>query len=83
MLYEFAPMEGLTTWYFRQLHHTFFGGAARYYTPFLSANQNLSFQSREKAEIAPEHNQGITLVPQIMTNRADEFVWAIRYLEER
>ena len=83
MLYEFAPMEGLTTWYFRQLHHTFFGGAARYYTPFLSANQNLSFQSREKAEIAPEHNQGIALVPQIMTNRADEFVWAVRYLEER
>ena len=83
MLYEFAPMEGLTTWYFRQLHHTFFGGAARYYTPFLSANQNLSFQSRETAEIAPEHNQGIMLVPQIMTNRADEFVWAIRYLEER
>lgn len=71
-------MESLTTWYFRQLHHEFFPGVDRYFTPFLSANQNFTFQSREQDEIAPGNNPGIQLVPQIMTNRAEEFVWAVQ-----
>lgn len=24
----------------------------------------------------PEHNEGIPLVPQILTNRAEDFIWA-------
>ena len=31
-----APMEGLTTCWWRQAHRVLFGGADKYFTPFLS-----------------------------------------------
>ena len=36
-----APMEGLTTYLWRQAHRTIFGGVDKYFTPFLSPNANL------------------------------------------
>ena len=32
-----APMEGLTGWLWRRVHHELFGGADKYFTPFLSS----------------------------------------------
>ncbi len=78
MQYYFAPMEGITTYIYRRLFAKYFGGFDRYYTPFL-ASMNLS--SREKNDVLPEHNEGISLVPQILTNRADEFLKLARALE--
>ncbi len=71
MQYYLAPLEGLTTYIFRNVYHHFFGKADQYFTPFLS-NKKLS--SREKNDILPEHNEGIPLVPQILTNRPEEFL---------
>ena len=31
---SFAPLEGITGWLFRRVHHSRFPGLARYYTPF-------------------------------------------------
>jgi tRNA-dihydrouridine synthase len=75
-----APLEGLTTWLWRRVHHGIFGGADKYFTPFLSPNANLSFQTKERREI--EHNQGLPVVPQLLTNRAEYFVWAARTLRD-
>lgn len=71
MLLYLAPMEGLTTYVFRTAYHHHFTGIDKYFTPFLS---NRSLTSREKNEILPEHNLGLCLVPQILTNRAEEFL---------
>ncbi|MDY6340956.1 MAG: tRNA-dihydrouridine synthase family protein [Lachnospiraceae bacterium] len=82
MKYSFAPMEGITGHVFRRVHATCFPGIDRYYTPFLTANQNHCFRAREKKDLAPENNKGIRLVPQTAANRAEDFVWAVRYLED-
>lgn len=71
MKYYLAPMEGITTYIFRNAYHRHFGGVDKYFTPFL-ANKGLS--SRERNDVLPEHNIGIPLVPQILTNRAEEFL---------
>lgn len=71
MKYYLAPMEGITTYIFRNAYHRHFGGADKYFTPFL-ANKGLS--SRERNDVLPEHNTGIPLVPQILTNRSEEFL---------
>ena len=75
-----APMEGLTTWLWRRVHHDVFGGADKYFTPFVSPNANLSFQTRELREIS--RNQGLPVVPQILTARADHFIWAAQSLRD-
>ena len=69
-----APMEGITTYNYRNAHHTFFPGVDKYYTPFLSPGKNKLFTSREENDILPEHNQGIPVVPQILTNQAEDFL---------
>ena len=40
MRYYAAPMEGLTDLVWRQAHQRYFGGADRYYAPFLSPPEN-------------------------------------------
>lgn len=76
MLLDFAPMEGITGAAFRQLHHKYFPGVDRYYTPFISPTQNRIFTSREKRELLPENNEGIALVPQLLGKNSGDFLWA-------
>lgn len=74
-----APMEGLTTFLWRQAHREIFGGVDKYFTPFLSPNANLCFQQKELDEIQGEPDT----VPQLLTNRGEHFVWAARELQAR
>ena len=78
-----APMEGLTGWLWRRVHHELFGGADKYFTPFLSPNANHSFQAKECDEIEPAHNEGLPVVPQILTNSSEHFIWCARELHAR
>lgn len=71
MKYYLAPMEGITTYNFRRAYHKYYGGIDKYFTPFI-ANRKLS--SRERNDILPEHNEDMNTVPQILTNRADDFL---------
>ena len=78
MHYLFAPMEGITTYPFRQVHHRFFPGIDAYYTPFLVANQTRHFKKKELREIDPLNSEGFTLVPQLLGNDAELFLDALR-----
>lgn len=79
----FAPMEGLTGYVYRNAHRACFGGVDKYFTPFLSPNQNHRFTAKEEKDVRPEHNEGIPLVPQILTNRAEDFIWAAGEMKAR
>lgn len=78
----FAPMEGITGYVFRNAHHKYFGCIDRYYTPFIAPNQTRKLTSREMNDVLPEHNRGIDVVPQILTNKADDFLWAAQKVRE-
>ena len=80
MNYYFAPMEGVTGYVYRNAHHAIFPGIDKYFTPFVSPNQNRCFTPREKRDILPENNRGICVVPQILTNRSDYFLRTMKEL---
>lgn len=80
MKYYFAPMEGITGYPFRNTFQKYFPGADRYYSPFLVANQTFHFKKKELRDVAPENNDTLTLVPQVMTAQAEQFVWAVEVL---
>ena len=71
MKYYLAPMEGLTTYNFRTNWNHYYGGMDKYFTPFIS---NRHMNSRERNDVLPEHNTGMHTVPQILTNKAEEFL---------
>lgn len=82
MKYYFAPMEGLTDMVYRRAHAKHYPGLDRYYTPFVSPNQNHCFSPRELRELSPENNAGVPLVPQVIGKNADDFLWAAGELEQ-
>ena len=70
MQYYLAPLEGITTWIFRRAYHDCFLPMDKYFIPFLSPHTKRGFNAKETAEIAPENNEGMRTIPQILTNRA-------------
>lgn len=82
MKYYFAPMEGITSYIYRNAHRMFFQPADVYFTPFIVPNQNRKFSSRDKNDFLPEHNRGLRVIPQILTNKGEDFIWAARELKQ-
>lgn len=74
MKYFFAPLEGITGYIYRQAHHAFYPGIDRYYTPFIVPKEKKYLSTKERNDVLPEHNEDMDLVPQIMTNKSEEFV---------
>lgn len=82
MEYYMAPMEGLTGYIYRNAYHACFTPMDRYFTPFITAKAQGTLSSREIRDILPEHNQGLSVIPQILTNRAQDFLRAAGILKE-
>lgn len=82
MKYYFAPMEGITGYVYRNAHHKYFSGIGQYFTPFITPNQTRKLTPRELHDVLPEHNREIPVVPQILTNKAEDFIWAAGRLGE-
>lgn len=83
MFFSLAPMEGITGHVFRQVHAACFGALDRYYTPFLTPPQvGSAFGGRARKELDQAANRGLDVIPQLLTNDADRFVWAARLLAD-
>lgn len=84
MQLSLAPMEGITGYAFRRAHAEFFGALDRYYTPFISPLPKVGtpFSKRNSRELDPANNQGLDVVPQLLANDADRFVWAAGLLAD-
>ena len=78
---SFAPLEGITTWVFRSLHHEMFPGVSAYYTPFFAPTPDSPRTGRGLDDMLPEHNEGVPLIPQLLTNQAEAFLAACGELE--
>lgn len=73
MNFYFAPLEGITNYVYRNVYEKHFGGMNKYFSPFISTNQHFGIQSKEKKDVDPENNKDLFLVPQILTNNAEQF----------
>lgn len=83
MKYYFAPMEGITWHTYRNAHYRIFSGIEKYYTPFIVPSSKKGMRSRELRDIMPENNPGgIPVVPQILTNKAEDFLETSKKLKE-
>ena len=78
----FAPLEGITTYPYRNLHHKYFGGVEKYFTPFLAPGPEQGMSVKEMRDVLPENNAGVPVVPQILTNRAGDFLLSSKKLLE-
>ncbi len=77
-----APLEGITGYIYRNAHHQFFKGVDKYFTPFVTPKPKKGLSTREKNDILPEHNENISVVPQILTNKAEDFIRVAEMMEK-
>lgn len=82
MKFYFAPMEGITGYVYRNVVWHHFPYVDKFYAPFIQPNPKRVFVPKEERDILPEHNEGIPLVPQVLTCSADGFIRAGRALED-
>ena len=80
--YYLAPMEGITNATFRRTYHAHFKSMDKYFTPFLCPHTKRDLTTKEKKEILPENNEGMYVVPQILTNQAEGFLETAGKLEQ-
>ena len=78
----FAPMEGMTDGILRQTHNRIFGGVDVYCLPFHKLTQSLSLLTREKRDISPEENEGLTVLPQALTRDPEQLSAWLYYVSE-
>ncbi len=82
ILYCVAPMEGLTGLPFRRVHARLFAGADKYFIPFVTPTVEPRFTERQLRELRPENNAGLNVVPQLLTQRSADFIWAAKALAD-
>lgn len=78
----FAPMEGITTYTYRNLHHKHYSGIEKYFSPFVSPGPDQGLSVKEVRDVLPENNREIPMIPQLMTNRSVDFVKAAQVMAE-
>ncbi|MCR4716097.1 MAG: tRNA-dihydrouridine synthase family protein [Lachnospiraceae bacterium] len=81
MDYYLAPMEGLTGYVFRKTYHSFYRGFDKYFTPFIAPTKKKVLKTREFKDVDPANNEGMKVIPQILTNDADNFIDTVERLK--
>ncbi|MEN8077225.1 tRNA-dihydrouridine synthase family protein [Clostridioides difficile] len=82
MKYYLAPMEGITGHIYRNAYEKYFNNIDKYFTPFIVPNQSTSLKTKELRDLLPENNDGLYVVPQILTNDVEGFITTAKKLQQ-
>lgn len=83
MEFYFAPFEGITGYIYRNVYAELFEELPdKFFTPFIAAAGQGLTKHRELADVSPENNKGLNIVPQLLGNNAEALLTCIRQLEQ-
>ncbi len=77
-----SPLQGFTDFRFRNALDTYFGGIDTFYAPYIRLNGKLKIKGSYERDLLAENNTVKEIIPQIMTNDADEFLFVTKYVQE-
>ena len=81
--FYFAPMEGVTGYTLRNVHHACYPGVDAYFTPFIAPNQHHAVNPKEHRDVVQTNNTGLPIIPQVLTNKPELLLWSARELKEK
>ncbi len=76
-----SPLQGFTDFRFRNAFHKYFGGVDTFYAPYIRLNGKLVIKPAYQRDLQLKNNNTLTVIPQIMTNDADEFLFVVEYVQ--
>lgn len=77
-----APIRGITDCIFRNIYHTHFPYFDAAVAPFINPQRHAAFKDKYLADILPQNNGALEVVPQLLYNSADDFITLGRRLED-
>lgn len=77
-----SPLQGFTDFRFRNAFNTYFGGIDTFYSPYIRFNGKMVIKSSFQKDILPENNTVPRVIPQIMTNDAEEFLFVVKFIQQ-
>lgn len=77
-----SPLQGFTDFRFRNAFHKHFGGIDTFYSPYIKLNGKLVVKGSYERDILPENNDTLEVIPQIITNDAEEFLFVAKYIQQ-
>ena len=77
-----SPLQGFTDFRFRNALHRYFGGIDTFYSPYIKLNGKLVIKGSYERDILPENNTTLEVIPQIITNDAEEFLFVTKYVQQ-
>ena len=77
-----SPLQGFTDYKFRNAFNHFFGGIDTFYSPYIRLNGKLKIKNSYQKDILLENNTELEVIPQIITNDVDEFLFVSKYVLE-
>jgi len=77
-----SPLQGFTDFRFRNAFHKYFGGIDTFYSPYIKLNGKLVIKGSYERDILPENNSTLNVIPQIITNDAEEFLFVAKYIQQ-
>lgn len=76
-----SPLQGFTDFRFRNAFNHYFGGIDTFYAPYIRLNGKLKIKQSYQLDLQPENNTTLNVIPQVMTNDADEFMFVVDYVQ--
>ncbi|MDX8554669.1 tRNA-dihydrouridine synthase family protein [Tenacibaculum sp. 1B UA] len=76
-----SPLQGFTDFRFRNAQQKYFGGIDTYYAPYIRLNGKFKIKSSYERDLLPENNTTLTVIPQVITNDAEEFLFVAKYVQ--
>lgn len=76
-----SPLQGFTDFRFRNGLNQYFGGIDTYYAPYIRLNGKFKIKPAYQRDLLIKNNTVTELIPQIMTNDADEFLFVAKYVQ--
>jgi len=77
-----SPLQGFTDFRFRNAFNAYFGGIDTFYSPYIRLNGKLKIKGSYERDLLIENNTVSEVIPQIMTNDADEFLFVTKYVQK-
>lgn len=77
-----SPLQGFTDFRFRNALHKYFGGIDTFYSPYIRLNGKLVVKGSYERDILPENNTTLEVIPQIITNDVEEFLFVAKYVQQ-
>lgn len=77
-----SPLQGFTDYKFRNAFNKYFGGIDTFYSPYIKLNGKLEIKKAYERDLLPENNLNLEVIPQIITNDADEFLFVADYVKQ-